>query len=66
MIHNINIDSKFEEVKKKLPNMSDTEKCIAMQRLKEGYSVEETVDNIVYDMGGCYSLEEYISDTWNL
>ena len=57
-----NIDAKFEEVKRILPNMSETECRIAKQRLHEGYTVQETVDNIVYDGMGGYSLEEYMSD----
>lgn len=57
-----NIDTKFEEVQRILPNMSETECRIAKQRLHEGYTVQETVDNIVYDGMGGYSLEEYISD----
>ena len=56
------IDAKFEEVQRILPGMSETEQDIAKQRLYEGYSVQETVDNIVYDGMGGYSLEEYISD----
>lgn len=56
------IDAKFEEVQKILPNMSETECRIAKQRLHEGYTVQETVDNIVYDGMGGYSLEEYMSD----
>lgn len=56
------IDAKFEEVQRILPNMSETECCIAKQRLHEGYTVQETVDNIVYDGMGGYSLEEYMSD----
>lgn len=56
------IDAKFEEVQKILPNMSETECSIAKQRLHEGYTVQETVDNIVYDGMGGYSLEEYMSD----
>lgn len=58
----IDIDTKFEEVQKILPNMSETECRIAKQRLHEGYTVQETVDNIVYDGMGGYSLEEYMSD----
>ena len=57
-----NIDTKFEEVQRILPNMSETECRIAKQRLHEGYTVQETVDNIVYDGMGGYSLEEYMSD----
>ena len=56
------INAKFEEVQRILPNMSETERRIAKQRLREGYTVQETVDNIVYDGMGGYSLEEYISD----
>lgn len=56
------IDAKFEEVQRILPGMSETECDIAKQRLYEGYTVQETVDNIVYDGMGGYSLEEYISD----
>lgn len=56
------IDAKFEEVQRILPNMSETECRIAKQRLYEGYTVQETVDNIVYDGMGGYSLEEYMSD----
>lgn len=56
------IDAKFEEVQRILPNMSETECRIAKQRLHEGYTVQETVDNIVYDGMGGYSLEEYMSD----
>ena len=58
----IDIDTKFEEVQRILPNMSETECRIAKQRLHEGYTVQETVDNIVYDGMGGYSLEEYMSD----
>ena len=56
------INTKFEEVQRILPNMSETERRIAKQRLREGYTVQETVDNIVYDGMGGYSLEEYMSD----
>ena len=56
------INAKFEEVQRILPNMSETEHRIAKQRLHEGYTVQETVDNIVYDGMGGYSLEEYMSD----
>lgn len=56
------IDAKFEEVQRILPNMSETECRVAKQRLREGYTVQETVDNIVYDGMGGYSLEEYMSD----
>ena len=56
------INAKFEEVQRILPNMSETERRIAKQRLREGYTVQETVDNIVYDGMGGYSLEEYMSD----
>ena len=56
------INAKFEEVQRILPNMSETERRIAKQRLHEGYTVQETVDNIVYDDMGGYSLEEYMSD----
>ena len=56
------INAKFEEVQRILPNMSETECRIAKQRLHEGYTVQETVDNIVYDGMGGYSLEEYMSD----
>ena len=56
------INAKFEEVQRILPNMSETERRIAKQRLREGYTVQETVDNIVYDDMGGYSLEEYMSD----
>ena len=56
------IDAKFEEVQRILPNMSETERRIAKQRLHEGYTVQETVDNIIYDGMGGYSLEEYMSD----
>lgn len=56
------INAKFEEVQRILPNMSETERRIAKQRLHEGYTVQETVDNIVYDGIGGYSLEEYMSD----
>lgn len=56
------INAKFEEVQRILPNMSETERRIAKQRLHEGYTVQETVDNIVYDGMGGYSLEEYMSD----
>lgn len=56
-----NIENMFAEVKKKLPNMSKTEEDIALQRLSEGYSVSETVDSIMYNLGG-YSVEEYIDD----
>ena len=56
------INAKFEEVQRILPNMSETERRIAKQRLHEGYTVQDTVDNIVYDGMGGYSLEEYMSD----
>lgn len=56
------INAKFEEVQRILPNMSETERRIAKQRLHEGYTVQETVDNIIYDGMGGYSLEEYMSD----
>ena len=56
------INAKFEEVQRILPNMSETERRIAKQRLHEGYTVQETVDNIVYDGMGGYSLEECMSD----
>ena len=56
------INAKFEEVQRILPNMSETERRIAKQRLREGYTVQETVDNIVYDGMGGYSLKEYMSD----
>ena len=56
------INAKFEEVQRILPNMSETERRIAKRKLHEGYTVQETVDNIVYDGMGGYSLEEYMSD----
>lgn len=56
------IDAKFEEVQRILPNMSETECRVAKQRLREGYTVQKTVDNIVYDGMGGYSLEEYMGD----
>ena len=52
----------YNAVLKVLPNMSETEKDIAMQCLDEGYSVDETIDHILYGSLGGYSLEEYIQD----
>lgn len=60
-----NIEKEFEDVQKLLPNMSDVAMRCAKQRLQDGYTVEETVDNIIYNMNG-YTLEEYIQDLIDL
>jgi hypothetical protein len=52
----------YNAVLKALPDMSGTEKDIAMQCLNDGYSVGETIDHILYGSIGGYSLEEYIQD----
>lgn len=55
----------YNAVLKALPDMSETEKKIAMRCLNNGYSVDETIDHILYSLGG-YSLEEYIQDVTSL
>lgn len=44
-----------------LPNMSDVEKSMAKERFAMGYTVEEVVDFLKYDLGD-YSLEEFMQD----
>lgn len=56
----------YNAVLKALPNMSETEKDIAMRCLNNGYSVDKTIDHILYDSFGGYSLEEYIQDVTDL
>ena len=65
----------YNAVLEALPDMSETEKdiamqCtekdIAMQCLCDGYSVGETIDHILYGSIGGYSLEEYIQDVTDL
>jgi len=53
----------YNAVLKAIPDMSETEKDIAMQCLNDGYSVDETIDHIL--LSG-YSLEEYIRDITDL
>ena len=55
----------YNAVLKALPNMSETEKGITMRCLNDGYSVDETIDYLLYDAIG-YSLEEYIQDVIDL
>ena len=56
----------YNALLKALPDMSETEKDIAMQYLNDGYSVGETIDRILYGSFGGYSLEEYIRDIVDL
>ena len=53
----------YNAVLKAIPDMSETEKDIAMQCLNDGYSVDETIDYIL--LSG-YSSEEYIRDITDL
>lgn len=55
----------YNAVLEALPGMSETEKKIAMRCLNNGYSVDETIDYLLYDAIG-YSLEEYIQDVTDL
>lgn len=55
----------YNAVLKALPNMSETEKKIATRCLNNGYSVDKTIDYLLYDAIG-YSLEEYIQDVTDL
>lgn len=65
-MNNKDYNKDYNAVSKALPNMSETEKDIAMQCLYDGYSVGETIDHILYGSFGGYSLEEYIQDVTDL
>lgn len=65
-MNNKDYNKDYNAVSKALPNMSGTEKDIAMQCLNDGYSVSETIDCILYGSFGGYSLEEYIQDVTDL
>lgn len=50
----------YEEVEKHLPNMSEVEKGIAINHIKEGWNAKDIIDSIVY--GGW--LGEYIDQVF--
>ena len=66
-INTVNIDNILKEVEKKLGNsMSDTEKRRANNMAMNGYTAEKIVDDLMFNLGGGYSLEEYMDDYYHL
>lgn len=54
----------IKEVKNHLPDgdLSEQELRIIKTKYESGYTPEETADFLKYNLGGGYSLEEYIAD----
>lgn len=66
-INTVNIDNILKEVEKKLgDSMSDAEKRRANNMAMNGYTAEQITDDLMFNLGGNYSLEEYMDDHYHL
>lgn len=66
-INTVNIDNILKEVEKKLgDSMSDAEKRRANNMAMNGYTAEQITDDLMFNLGGNYSLEEYMDDYYHL
>ena len=67
-MQNVNtVNDILKEVEKKLGSpMSDTEKRRANNMAMNGYTAEKIVDDLMFNLGGNYSLEEYMDDYYHL
>lgn len=66
-INTVNIDNILKEVEKKLgDSMSGAEKCRANNMAMNGYTAEQIADDLMFNLGGNYSLEEYMDDYYHL
>lgn len=66
-INTVNIDNILKDVEKKLgDSMSDAEKRRANNMAMNGYTAEQIADDLMFNLGGNYSLEEYMDDYYHL
>lgn len=66
-VNTVNIDNILKEVEKKLgDSMSDAEKRRANNMAMNGYTAEQIADDLMFNLGGNYSLEEYMDDYYHL